>query len=97
MIEQNEIKKDSNQWIFQVWASFVLSMFLTVSGIYFLPCDFWVKGYMIMGVIFTVGSTFSLAKTIRDTEESRKLLNRISSAKTEKLLTEFEYKSEIKK
>ncbi len=93
MIDANEIKKDSSQWVFQVWASFALSVFLTVSGIYFLPCDLWVKGYMLMGLVFTVGSTFSLSKTIRDNEESKKLLNRIASAKTEKLLTEFEYKS----
>ncbi|RZL38397.1 MAG: hypothetical protein EOP00_28570 [Pedobacter sp.] len=83
--------------MFQVWASFLLSGFLTVSGIYFLPCDLWVKGYMLMGLVFTIGSTFSLAKTIRDNEESRKLVNRIVDAKTEKLLTEFEYKSEVKR
>lgn len=91
-METSELRKDSTQWIFQVWASFLISSFLTASGIYFLPCDFWVKGYLLMGLMFTIGSAFTLAKTVRDNEESRKLVNRIVDAKTEKLLTEFEYK-----
>lgn len=96
MVEQSELKRDSQQWIFQVWASFIISMTFTGFGIYFLPCDMWVKGYMIMGFMFTVGSTFSLSKTIRDNEESKKLVNRIVDAKTEKFLTEFEMKSNVK-
>ncbi len=91
-----EFKKDSPQWIFQVWASFIIAAALTLGGIYVLPADFWVKGYLLMGMLFTVGSSFTLAKTIRDNEESRKLVNRIVDAKTEKLLTEFEMKSVVK-
>lgn len=59
-------------------------------GIYALPATIWVKAFMSMGLLFTVGSTFSLAKTMRDKHESEKLIGRVSEAKTEKLLRDYE-------
>jgi Uncharacterized protein conserved in bacteria len=56
----------------------------------YLPADLWVKGFLLMGLTFTVGSAFSLAKTLRDDYEAQKLINRIHSAKTEKILKDFE-------
>jgi hypothetical protein len=56
----------------------------------FLPVEIWVKGYMLMGMMFTVGSTFTLAKTVRDNHEAEKLRNRVSQAKAEQLLSRFE-------
>jgi len=50
----------------------------------------WVKGYLIMGLVFTVGSSFSLSKTIRDDAEAEKLVDRIKGAKTEQILKEYE-------
>ncbi len=46
-----------------------------------------------MGTIFTVGSCFSLAKTLRDDHEYEKLVNRVSAAKTEQILSDFEGKT----
>jgi hypothetical protein len=41
-----------------------------------------------MGLMFSVGSTASLSKTIRDMEESKRLINRVDEAKLEKLLAD---------
>lgn len=57
-------------WKFQVWASFVVSTSITGLGVLYLPVDLWTKGYLAMGLLFTVGSCFSLAKTIRDEHEA---------------------------
>ena len=91
MNEPNATHRDSPGWIFQVWTAFIVSSSLTLSGIYFAPVDWWVKGYFAMGVLFTVGSTFSLAKTLRDKFENDKIVNRIASAKTEKILHDYEF------
>jgi len=48
------------------------------------------KGFLIMGMFFTVGSAFTLSKTIRDDHESDKIINRIKNAKTERVLKDFE-------
>ena len=84
------IQKNTSAWRFQTVISFVLSLGMTAIGILYMPADFWVKGFVLMGLIFTVGSSFTLAKTLRDDHEANKLINRIHSAKTEKILKDFE-------
>ena len=59
-------------WKFQVWTSFVASTAAMVIGILYLPVDLWTKGFFAMGLLFTVGSCFSLAKTIRDEHEAER-------------------------
>jgi hypothetical protein len=87
-MQQINNQKDSNAWIFQTWAAFVLSIGMTTAGIVNLPVDIWVKGFMGMGLGFTVGSTFSLAKTQRDLYESTKLNSKIEEAKVEQILSQ---------
>jgi hypothetical protein len=88
---KEEIQKDTTAWIFQTWASFVLAFGTMLVGIYYLPVDPWIRGFMVMGTIFTVASSFTLAKTIRDNHEASKLINRVRDAKAEKILREYEF------
>ncbi|HCF30734.1 MAG TPA: hypothetical protein DEV81_26870 [Cyanobacteria bacterium UBA11049] len=81
-------QKDSTAWIIQTWASFTLSVSMTTVGIINLPVDNWVKGFMGMGLAFSVGSSFTLSKTMRDLHEARKITARIDDAQVEKLLTQ---------
>jgi hypothetical protein len=78
---------DSTAWIAQTWVSFFLSIGITASGIVYLPVDAWVKGFMGMGLSFSVASSFSLAKTQRDLHESRRIMAKIEEAKVEQLLS----------
>ena len=55
-------------------------------GIFFLPADIWIKGYLAMGTIMLVQSCITATKTIRDVHEGRRMVNRIEDAKTERLL-----------
>ncbi len=63
-------QKDTAAWIFQVWASFILATAGTITGIIYLPVDNWIKSFVGMGLIFSIGSAFTLAKTIRDNYNS---------------------------
>ena len=83
-------QKENPAWVLQTWASFVLSISLTTFGIVNLHADNWIKGFMGMGLAFSVGSTFTLAKTTRDAYESKKLTSRIEEAKVEKLLSQHD-------
>ena len=78
----------STGWVVQAWASFIIAVAGTTFGILSLPVDGWVKGYMGMGLAFTVGSTFSVAKTTRDMHEAKRITSRIDEARVEKLLNE---------
>ena len=88
-------QRDTDAWIFQAWASFVISFGAMLVGIVWLPVDHWVKGFLGMGLLYTINACFTLAKTVRDNHEASKLVNRISGAKTEKLLNEFEARSTV--
>lgn len=57
-------------WQIQVWASFLLATATTTIGILYLPVDAWIKGFLGMGLLFTIGSCFTLAKTVRDEHEA---------------------------
>ena len=94
-MDTTQNQKDSSAWIAFVWISFVLSSGMMILGVWFLPVDAWVKGYFAMGFFFTMGSSFSLSKTLRDQHESRRLINRIVDAKTEKILNDYEMKKAV--
>jgi hypothetical protein len=78
----------SQAWVVQTWLAFLLSVGSLSLGIFCLPVDAWIKGYMGMGTLFALGSTASLAKTVRDQHEARQVTARIDEAKVEKLLAE---------
>ncbi|MEM8557698.1 MAG: YiaA/YiaB family inner membrane protein [Bacteroidota bacterium] len=84
------IQQDSPSWIFFVKVSFALSLLALGTGIAFLPVDVWIRGYLGMGALFTVGSTITLTKTMRDHHEAKKLLHRLNEARAERMLKEDE-------
>ncbi len=70
----------------QAAAAFALSLgFLTV-GILYLPVDRWQRGFLVLGVLFTVSSCFTLAKVVRDSQEQKSFVSRIDEARREKLM-----------
>jgi len=84
--------KHSSAWVSFVYGSFAASIVLTGGGIFFLPVDVWIKGYLAMGMAMIVQTAISVTKTIRDNEESGRLHRKIEEARTEKLLSEHESK-----
>ena len=88
MAKSNRNQDHSGAWVIQTWLSFLISIGGTIIGIYFLPVDPWIKGFMAMGLTFSVGATVSLTKTQRDIYEGTKFTSKIEEAKMEKILAE---------
>ncbi|MGJ8669352.1 MAG: YiaA/YiaB family inner membrane protein [Oceanococcus sp.] len=84
------LKLDSPGWIFFVKTSFACALAGMLGGVVLMPVDLWMRGYIVMGTLFLVGSSFTLAKTMRDQFESSKMINRLSQARAEKLLEEYD-------
>ncbi len=95
-MDRPTINENTPAWMAFVWISFGISVSLMSIGIYQLPAELWVKGYMTMGLFFCVGSSFTLAKTTRDNHESRKLINRVTEVKTERMLQDYELKEPLR-
>ena len=82
------VQPHSSAWVTFTYVSFVGSFFMVAIGVFFLPLDLWIKGYLSMGIVMLVQSCVTLTKTIRDMHESGKLVNRIEDAKAERILME---------
>jgi hypothetical protein len=82
----NPVLHHSNSWIVFTYVSFAAALAMVVGGIVLMPLDLAMKGYLAMGVVMLIQSCITLTKTIRDTDEAGKLVNRIEDAKTERLL-----------
>jgi len=80
----------SGAWVVQTWLSFALAFGATLIGVWCLPVDYWVKAFMAMGIVFLVGSTFSLSKTLRDAHEAQRLISRVDDARVSKLIAEHD-------
>lgn len=84
-------QKHSTAWVVQAWAAFIVSITATTMGVINLPAtgtNSWVKGYLGLGFLFSISSTFTLGKTVRDMHEAGKLTSRVDEARVEKLLSE---------
>ena len=80
----------SSAWVTFTYVSFVGAVSMVAGGIIFLPVDMWVKAYFAMGVVLLVQTCITVTKTLRDLHESKRMVNRIEDAKTERLLMEIE-------
>lgn len=88
--QMDSTRFDSSSWIFFVKCSFMCALGGMLFGVAVMPVEIWMRGYMILGTLFLTGSTFTLAKTLRDQFEAGKLINKLAQARTEKLLKEYE-------
>ena len=80
----------SGAWVSFTYASFVGALVMVIGGLVFANVDMWVKAYFAMGIVLLVQTCITVTKTIRDVQESKRLVNRIEDAKTERLLMEIE-------
>jgi hypothetical protein len=86
----NHTAQHSAAWVTFTYVSFAASAFMVALGIWLLPLDLSMKGYLTMGFLMLVQSCITMTKTMRDMHEGGKLVNRIEDAKAERLLMEVE-------
>jgi hypothetical protein len=68
--------------------SFGVSFVGALGGIFYLPLDPWQRLFLGMTLLFLVASSFTLAKVIRDQQESQTIRVRLDEARMEKLIAE---------
>ncbi|ANY09192.1 YiaA/YiaB family inner membrane protein [Pseudonocardia sp. HH130630-07] len=74
----------------QAVLSFGVSLAAVVIGVFYLPVDGWVKAFLAIAVLYSITSAFTLAKCIRDRQESLTVVNRVDQARMDKLLAEHD-------
>jgi hypothetical protein len=74
----------------QAGISFAVSTGAVLMGIAYLHTDPWIRAFLALGVLYIITSAFTLAKCVRDRQETSALSNRVDKARLDKLLTEHD-------
>jgi hypothetical protein len=74
----------------QAMISFAVSLVAVGIAVAYLPADPWVRAFLAIAVLYAVTSTFTLAKCVRDREESSAVVSRVDQARLDKLLAEHD-------
>lgn len=80
----------SNAFHAQAIVSFAVSLASVVVALVYLPTDPWIRAFLALGVLYVTTSSFTLAKCIRDKQESLSVVSRVDQARLEKLLAQYD-------
>jgi len=89
-MEINTQPKVTNAFYAQAVASFAISLIAVAIGVYYLPVGGWVRAFLGLGLLYVVTSAFTLAKTVRDAQDSGTVVRRVDQARIDKLLSEHD-------
>ncbi|MGI5130287.1 YiaA/YiaB family inner membrane protein [Pseudonocardia sp. CA-107938] len=70
--------------------AFCVALGAMLIALWQMPGDAWVRAFLALGMIFLVSSTFTLAKCVRDRQESNAVVNRVDQARLDKLMAEHD-------
>jgi hypothetical protein len=62
--------RPTSAYYYQAVASFTVAMFVVIIGVLTLPLPAWTRAFMALGTLFLVSSSFTLAKCVRDRQET---------------------------
>lgn len=82
--------KTSNAFFLQAGMSFGIALLTMIFAICYLPVDNWIRGFLALGTLFLTTSSFTLAKCVRDAQESQAVVSRIDQARVDKILAEHD-------
>lgn len=74
----------------QAGISFALALLAMVFAVLYLPVDPWVRAFLGLGTLYLTTSSFTLAKCIRDQQESQAVVTRLDQARVDKILAEHD-------
>ncbi|WP_375497436.1 YiaA/YiaB family inner membrane protein [uncultured Jatrophihabitans sp.] len=70
--------------------AFSIALGVVIIGEVYLPVSPWIRAFLALGTVFLVSSTFSLAKCVRDQQETETVVSRIDRARIERMLAEYD-------
>ncbi|XVQ10042.1 YiaA/YiaB family inner membrane protein [Spirillospora sp. CA-255316] len=74
----------------QAALSFAVSSTGVALGVAYMPVDPWMRAFLALGLLYVITSTFTLAKCVRDRQESQAITSRVDQARLDKLLAEHD-------
>jgi hypothetical protein len=80
--------KNTTAFFAQSAIAFGIALFTMLVAIYYLPGEPWPKAFLALGTLFLTTASFSLAKCVRDAQESQYMVSRLDRARVEQILAD---------
>jgi len=74
----------------QAGISFAIALLAMLFAILYLPVGPWVRAFLGLGTLYLTTSAFTLAKCIRDAQDTQSVVTRLDQARVEKILAEHD-------
>ena len=82
--------KNTSAFFLQAGLSFGIALLTMIIAVVYLPVDPWIRAFLGLGTLFLTTSSFTLAKCVRDAQESQYVVSRLDQARVDKLLAEHD-------
>ena len=82
--------KTTSAFYAQAALSFGVALLAVILGIWNLPVGAWERSFLALGSLFLVTSSFTLAKCVRDAQETTQVVSRIDQARVDKILPQHD-------
>ena len=82
--------KTTSAFYIQAGLSFAVAVGAVILGVVYLPVDPWMRAFLALGSLFLVTSSFTLAKCVRDAQESSQIVTRLDQARVDKILADHD-------
>jgi len=89
-MQSNPQPKTTTAFYAQAVASFALSLIAVSAAIVYLPVGAWIRAFLALGLLYVVTSAFTIAKCVRDQQESSAVVSRVDQARLDKILTDHD-------
>jgi len=87
--------KNTTAFFAQSAIAFGLALITMLIAIFYLPGDPWPKAFLMLGTLFLTTSAFTLAKCVRDAQESQYVVSRLDQARIDRILAEHDPWKEV--
>jgi hypothetical protein len=82
--------KNTSAFYVQAGASFGIALLTMVFAVLYLPVEPWIRAFLGLGTLYLTTSAFTLAKCVRDAQETQSVVSRLDQARVDRLLAEHD-------
>ncbi|HEY3016538.1 MAG TPA: YiaA/YiaB family inner membrane protein [Nocardioides sp.] len=82
--------KTTSAFYVQAGIAFGVALLTMVFAVINLPVDPWIRAFLGLGTLFLTTSAFTLAKCVRDAQETSAVVARLDQARVDKILAEHD-------
>jgi hypothetical protein len=82
--------KNTSAFYLQAGVSFAIALLTMVFAVLYLPVEPWIRAFLGLGTLYLTTSAFTLAKCVRDAQETQTVVSRLDQARVDKLLAEHD-------